>query len=310
MPRIRRLSLRPFGAHLAVTSDDERVIEACRPALARFPDDAGCTGSFHLDATTVPDGTADPAWPLTRLDAGADGLELWCGTGHLRVELSAGTARLALPPALLAEPDAVRMFVEGALSSLLIGGGQLHAVHSGLVARHGRSLLLRGPSGAGKSTLTYAALRAGFQVVSDDWVYGVAGRPPTWLWGYPWRVFLVADAAARFPELAGVEPVAHPGADRWKIPVEPPPARRRKGARVDAVVFLDPDGDLGLDPVELGEARRRFWDPALPTERRDLPASWIDELIDRPRYVLRRGIDPEAAVAALDRLTRTLPAAS
>ena len=191
------------------------------------------------------------------------------------------------------------MYVEAALWSPLIGGGRLHAVHSGLVGWRGAGLVLRGPSGAGKSTLTYACLRRGMEVVSDDWVYGVADRRPDRLWGYPWRMWMTTDASARFPELASIPSRPHPGADRIKVPVEPPPHRRRVAAHVAAVVLIDVDGELDLRPVDGHEALRRFSQSALDSERGSLPETWVDGLLDRPCYVLHRGSSPDEAAGLL-----------
>lgn len=324
-----RRRLQPFGIGFEVEADDERVVRATDAALARFPRQTGpdgperpvpggaggaagpggAGGPLRLRVRTGVDEAGDPAWPQTSTSLSADGarVSLRCGSARLEVDVRAGRAEAVLPPALLAVDDAVRMVVEGAFSALAINAGLLHAVHAGLVVGRGKGLLLRGPSGAGKSTLTYAALRAGFAVASDDWTYAVAGRRPDRLWGYPWRMFLVNEALPFFPELAGAPLVAHPGADRIKIAVEPPPARRRRAASLDAVVFLDPASPVALRPIEAAEAQRRFWDPALPTERSGLPPAWVAALLDRPTFVLQRGDDPHAAAAALQDLVRSLP---
>ena len=91
-------------------------------------------------------------------------------------------------------------------------------------------------------------------------------------------------------------------ADRLKIPVSPPVALRRRSAKVDAVVFLDPDPELSLNSIGPAEAQERFWAPALPTERTGLPPAWVQELLERPTYVLRRGRDPHAAARLLQAL--------
>ena len=304
---MHRRTVRPFGARVVIEADDRRVPAAADAALARHPVAAGAApgATFVLRATTVPDAATDPAWPTTSVQFADGRLRLRCGSGLLDADARTGRAALVLPPALLAVPDAVRMFVEGAVSTLLINAGHLHAVHAGLVSFGRRSLLLRGPSGAGKSTLTYACLRAGATVTSDDWTYAVPGAPPGQLWGYPWRMFLVAEALDHFPELAGRQAVLHPGADRLKVPIEPPVDRRRRGAHVDAVVLLDPSPHLDLRPVGPDEAAQRFWAPALPTERRDLPPAFVAELLDRPCFVLHRGTDPVAAAERLQWLARS-----
>lgn len=297
---------RPFGAHVELVADDHRVTDACCVAVCRYPVDAGAVGRYRITATTTADTGSDPDWPRTSIRQFEGGIELRCGSGCLQVDHRNRTASVTIPPALLAVPDAVRMLVEGAVSSLLIGAGELHAVHSGLVVASGHGLMLRGPSGAGKSTLTYACMQAGFAMASDDWIYGTAVHRPEIMYGYPWRMFLVPDALAHFPELAGQAPVAHPGADRLKLEIIPAVARRRVSARVDCIVFLDPATELELRPVRADEALERFWGPALPSERADLPSGWVDALLDRPCFVLQRGTLPAAAAGLLQRLASSL----
>lgn len=301
-----RGTFRPFGASVEIVTDDDRVLAGCSPAVAGFPADAGVEFRCRIEITTTHDGPDDPAWPVTSTAWDGTTMELRCGSGVMYADSSTATASGTMPRSLLAIPDAVRIWVEGAVSALLIGGGHLHAVHAALVEHAGRGLLLRGPSGAGKSTLTYACLRAGFRVASDDWVYGVAGRPADRLIGYPWRMFLVGETTRFFPELAAVAPVPHPGSDRIKLPIEPLGEARITDHRVDALVLLDPSPELSLTVASPGEAAERFWAPSLPTERTDLPAAFVDELLDRPCYVLRRGTDPVAAAAVLRDLAERL----
>ena len=290
---------------MAVYADDTRVFDACLAALDRMDRDVGVEGVFTLTCITGHDTAADPAWPRTSTSWDGTTLDVRCGSGRLLVP-GDGTARLSLPPSVLGVPDAIRMFVEGAAWSFLIGSGRVHAVHSGLVETMGRGLLLRGASGAGKSTLTYAAMRAGFRICSDDWVYGLAGQRPERLWGYPWRMFLVPNSVEHFPDVATITPGPHPGADLTKLPIEPPVEQRRKSCSVDAVVFLDPSREADLSRVGPQEARQLFWDPALPTERADVPDGWVDELLDRPCFVLQRGTSPSDAVRLLQSAARSL----
>ena len=294
----------PFGATVDVMADDDRVFDALRPALVGYPD-VGVRAQFTLAIRTGADRLDDPMWPITTTTVNRGSLTLRCGSAWLQTDGRSRVAEGELPPSMLAIPDAVRTWVEGAFWSLLIGGGHLNVVHAAFVAHAGKGLLLRGPSGAGKSTLTYACLQSGFQVISDDWVYGVASRPADRLVGYPWRMFLVQDSAAFFPELARATAVPHPGADRMKIPIEPPAGSQVIEHRVDAVVLLDPDPLFALSPAPDGASR--FWAVALPSERSDLPTAWIDGLLDRPCFVLRRGTDPMAAADQLRALAESLP---
>ncbi len=297
---------RPFGAELTVSAEPPCLLAAFEPAVARIPRDAGCEGRFHVSVTTIGDGDDDPAWPVTAVNDDARSLTLRCGTGELRVDHHTGRAAITLPESLAAIDDAVRCFAEGAVSSLLIGSGRLHAVHSALVVRRARGVLLRGVSGAGKSTLTYACMRRGWQITSDDWVYGVSGAPADTLHGYPWRMFLTTDTVRFFPELAAASSVPHPGSDRVKVPIEPPRHLRRRTSAVHAVVFVGPEPRAGWAPVPADQAVAMFWNSALPSERRDLPPSWVAGLLARPCFVLHRGVHPDAAADALQDLTLSL----
>jgi hypothetical protein len=306
--RRRQLTIHPFGATMHIVADDDRVLYAARAALARYPSDARvpARASIELDVTTNDASVADHdvPWPNVDVVEGPEGIVVRCGLTTLRTETASGQCSLVVDRALLAVDDALRMFVEAAFWSPMIAGRTLHAVHSALVVVGGAGLLLRGQSGAGKSTLTYACLRRGMGVCSDDWVYGVAGRRPDRMFGYPWRMWMTPDAAARFPELAEAAPVPHPSVDRWKIPIIPPSARRRAAAELSAVVMLETHGDLGIDPLDHAAALERFSRSALDSERDSLPADWVQELLDRPCYVLRRGSSPDAAAEVLHDLGR------
>lgn len=304
-----RRTVRLFGARVVLEADDARFLAAASPALARYAWTGDVTTELRVRASTLP-GSEPSAWPRTSTIRTSTGVRFNCGRSWFAADVAGGVAELRCGEEVLAEPDAVRLFVEGAAWSLLIGRRLAHPVHAGFVTGHGRGVLLRGASGAGKSTTSYACVRRGLGLVSDDFVYGAAHGPVDVLWGYPWRLFLVPDAAARFAELAAVTPVAHPGSDRWKIPVEPPPARRRRAHRVDAVVFLDPGAALALTPIDRDEAVARFWATALASEHDDIPASFADALLARPAFALSRGDDPDATAACLDQLLRDLPATS
>lgn len=301
--------MRPFGAEVHVTADRADLLAALDHAVARMPEVPGAGGGYELRIVTHPDSAGDPAWPVVTIHDAPERLEVRCGSGTLRVDHAAAVAVVDLPESMAAVDDAVRCLVEGAVSSFLIADRRLHAVHSGLViAPNGVGLALRGESGAGKSTLTYACLRTGFAVASDDWVYGVAGAAAARLHGYPWRLFLVPDTVRFFPELAGVVAVPHPSPDRRKLPIEPPIEQQRVSADVHAVVLVSHDAFTGVRPVAPTAAAERWWDAALPTERSHLPAAWVAELLDRPCFEIGRGQDPAGGAAELAELAERLTA--
>lgn len=294
------LTLRPFGATMEVAADRAELLRTIDAALAHMPADAGAGGALSVRIVTHADGPGDPAWPDVSLSDRPDGLVLRCGSGSLTVDHATASAVIDLPESLAAIDDVVRCMLEGALSSVLIRAGRLHAIHSGLVVTPGgRGLLLRGESGAGKSTLTYACLRAGFAVASDDWVYAVPDRPAGRLLGYPWRLFLMPDTVRFFPELDGVDAVAHPSVDRWKLPIEPPEHLQRASADVDTVVFVSPEPGVGVRRIDTDEAIERWWRSALPSERADVPEAWVAALLDRPCFAVGRGEHPSATADLL-----------
>jgi hypothetical protein len=302
----RTIELTPFGSTLVVDSDNTELPEQVLAGLGRYPSSPGIGGSLRVEAT-VDDTLEEPSgWPAMTAELDGDQLIVRCGQSTMVVDRRAGVATISLAPAMLDEPDALRLMVEGGFTSTHTYAGRLHAVHSALVVSGQRGLMLRGVSGAGKSTLTYCCMRAGMGVVSDDWLYGSAGHGPDVLTGYPWRMMMTTVAAERFPELQGAAVVAHPSEDRWKIPVVPPVEQQIVQHHVHAVVFIDADGDLAVEEIDRGEAEDRFWRSALPTEHETLTPRWVRALLARPRYVLRRGASPADAAAALQRLAITL----
>lgn len=78
-------------------------------------------------------------------------------------------------------------------------------LHAACVVRGDRALLLAGPNEVGKSTLTYAALRSGLKVMSEDMVF-LQLEPRLRVWGMPGYVHLLPDALENFPELKGCVP--------------------------------------------------------------------------------------------------------
>jgi len=296
----------PLGVALHLEQPPAELMDAVDAGLGRYPTDLGVRGSLKVRTEVHADQPGDPAWPRITAEDGPDQLVVRCGSATMTLRYSTGHVLLDLPSSLLAVPDALRIFVESAFTAAGVHAGELYAVHSALVAHRGVGLLLRGPSGAGKSTLTYSCLRQGLQVCSDDWVYAPATVAPSRFAGYPWRMMMTEDAAARFPELKGQATVPHPAAEGRKVPVVPPVELQLATATVHAVVLLDPDTELSLTPISVDEALERFWASALPTEREHLADDWVRALMSRPVHLLRRGTDPGAAVQALVRLADSL----
>jgi hypothetical protein len=115
----------------------------------------------------------------------------------------AGFAVACITPALLAQPEILRTcFVECLAMYLACGRGRAPLHAAGLMWAH-KGVLLTGQDGAGKSTLTYACLRAGFRLLSEDMAYApeLQADEPLTLWGDARLLHLLPDALRFFPEL-------------------------------------------------------------------------------------------------------------
>ena len=166
--------------------------------------------------------------------------------------------------------------------------------------------MLRGPSGAGKSTLTYACLRRGMSITSDDWSYAPSRLPAQTIAGYPWRMLMTEEAAARFDELGPNPRVPHPSAERIKV--ENPAARATAGCAAGRPRGRDARSERATVAAALtpDEAAAQFWANALPTEREHIGDDWVADLMTRPAYLLGRGPSPEDAARVLDDLAVSL----
>jgi len=304
MPAVETREYEPMGVRLTVRSESTELFSAVAAGLARYLS-LGVHGAMTIEATMYA-GTADSGWPRVQAADGPDELTVRIGDSVAVLQYATGAVRMKLSVALCAVPDALRLLAESVFTAYGVRAGRLHAVHSALVVHDGVGLVLRGASGAGKSTLTYSCLRAGMGVCSDDWIYANAQAPAGVFAGYPWRMLMTEDAAARFPELAGATTVPHPAAEGRKVPVFPPAGQQVVSAAADAVVMLDPSPQLAVRELSVTEAHDRFWAPALPTERDHLSDAWVAELLARPVFVLQRGTDPVAAVQRLAELATSL----
>lgn len=302
----RTLELSPFGSTLTVQSESAELIAEVEAGLGQYPATPAIGGALHVSAVIDASMTGPSGWPAMNAETDQGLLTVRCGETMMVVDKGIGQAALALAPAILGERDALRLMVEGAFTATHVHGRRLCAVHSALVTSHDRGMMLRGVSGAGKSTITYSCMTMGMGIVSDDWLYGSAAHGPAVLTGYPWRMMLTTTAAEGFPELRDAAVVAHPSEDRWKIPITPPVQQQVVQHAVDAVVFIEAHGDLAVDRISGVEAAERFWGSALPTERDSLTPGWVDQLLDRPCFVLRRGATPCGAAQAVQRLAQSL----
>ncbi|HEX9705972.1 MAG TPA: hypothetical protein VGA20_12055 [Gemmatimonadales bacterium] len=111
-----------------------------------------------------------------------------------------------ITPALLADRAHIHYSLLHMLAFPLAIQYDRYPVHAAVIARGPTALLLAGPAGTGKSTLALQAQRQGMDVLSDDVTY-IQLKPVYRVWGdVPGRVYLMSDAEAHFPDLAGHAP--------------------------------------------------------------------------------------------------------
>jgi hypothetical protein len=107
--------------------------------------------------------------------------------------------------AMIADRQHFRYGVLEALALAVLTRLDRVPLHAACITRGDTALLLAGPSGCGKSTLAYAAARAGYKVLSEDYV-NVQMEPRLRVWGMPGYLHLPPEAAEHFPELAEIRP--------------------------------------------------------------------------------------------------------
>jgi hypothetical protein len=174
--------------------------------------------------------------------------------------------------ALVADRARFRTEMLEAVVLALLSCYDRHPVHAAAVAHHGHALLLAAPSGTGKSTLAYLGHAAGLDLLGDDHVR-VQLTPSLRVWGWPGRVRLLAETAARMGVTDPAEELAN---GKRKAVID---ARRGVGAgrlvASDATVcVLSRDGGaVSLEPLA-PEAIARALESQLAPGFDRFPARW------------------------------------
>jgi hypothetical protein len=225
-------------------SDDLTVLAAVATAYAVWP--AGRAGDGPVIQLDLMLGGAASGEPTRieveggRLRSVGVGLQFWADaqtlTGFCRVP-----AELAADPGRLASEalDTLLLF-------LLTRSGRT-PVHAAGVMCGQTAVLLVGPSGSGKSTLSLSAMARGLQILSDDTVY-IQLQSCFRVWGFPRPLHVFPADAPGFISATRLR------AGKLKAVVPLTPGAAVSMANQAAVVLLQRDGHIHLDPIEAGVA--------------------------------------------------------
>lgn len=168
------------------------------------------------------------------------------------VDLGAGRAELALPPADAGQGAADLASGLTLATGLLLGRQARALAHSGaVVGPDGRAWLLVGDSHAGKSTTTANLLQAGWRYVSDDQVVLFRGTDGgVWVEGWPRPFHLDAgwQGGAPVHRRGSIDP-----RDRW-------PGRWLRTAPLAGVLFprVESDRPTARERVSAADALARL----------------------------------------------------
>jgi hypothetical protein len=172
-----------------------------------------------------------------------------------------------------------------------------HPVHAAAVALRGHAVLLAAPSGTGKSTLAYACHAAGLDLLGDDHVR-VQLEPTLRVWGWPTRVRLPAETAARMGASTAPMQLSN-GKQKAVIDARHGMSAGRLVASDATVCILTRDGGrLALEPLAPDAVARALEEQLAPGFDR-FPARWpavVGALTARGGWRLNLSPDPHDAV--------------
>lgn len=244
-----RRARRILGFPVGVRSDSRPLIDLFDDAFAAWPRTrATPIIRLRLDvrhARRAPGAPRTYDWTDARMVIAGDGV-------HVDARADRGRARGLIAEARLEDPDDLRYgVVEAATLFMLTARGRV-PFHAAALVRGGVAVLLTGPSGAGKSTSAYAAVRAGWALLSDDTVFLEAGARPR-VWGWPGFLHVGVNAAAFFPELRDREPRVQANG-KPKIAIAARRSRRPWTSSAVLCLLRRGSGDPAVQPVALDEA--------------------------------------------------------
>lgn len=122
-----------------------------------------------------------------------------------RLRPAGGSGRVALPPSVLDDPQALRGLLFGMLSIslfVLLRPRQFYPLHAAALVRDGAGMLLVANRDGGKSTLAYSLARQGWSFLSDDSVLLHPTGAVVEAVAFRQRFTMDAEARDAFPEIA------------------------------------------------------------------------------------------------------------
>lgn len=297
-----KILFRTNYAPLMATADD---------ALGRYPESRPGTEPPLILDLFVSDKAGKPA-PYPPLACHSHGHLLYLSVGQDNAfvsDLERGYTFGYLTQAMAADHAFVRYsFIEASVQCMLGLARHFVAIHAASVAKDGIALAITGPSGAGKSTLAYACLKQGYSLLAEDVIQAKIYPNGMTFWGMPWKLHLLPESLAFFPELDGLSTKRQVNGE-WKLEIdiqERFPGMAVPTAQQGPVIFLQsssPGICAGFKRLGLSEAQARFeviwsWDIGWQPHFDTILNGWLEQ----GAYELQAGAVPGETVAKLDEL--------
>ena len=233
-----------------------------------------------------------------------DHVDLWFDPDGLVVFERHGVGAVARGATVMAggvgDARSWRLVVQYALVDAMARLGR-HAVHGAALARNDQVVLALGAGGAGKSTLAFAALKRGWQVLTDDIVWLHRDDAAVMAAGFPKPLAVPDELMAVPPD--GAARIAGDARRRWILPYQAVTAGPAQPT-VGVVLVGHGTGDGALEPassgpellatlmrshplVPAGRVAKDFFPVAAAVSR--LPALWLRHHADVARRADRAG---------------------
>jgi hypothetical protein len=244
----------PLGFRLEIETNDQRVLDCAEAAYGLFSTGED-SAPLRLRAICAPGATPGPHTYRAHRDfftavAGPD--------NFLICDVERREATGFFTDALLDDRETFREAFLDAFTYMTLQRHWLTPFHAACIVFEGVGICLAGGSGSGKSTLSYAALKAGFGLLSDNSVSVLNSDVARGFRGNPARLRLRPSACELFPELRGM-PTGEQSSGKPFIAAparELFPSQMFTHAKAGPVVFLErgDDGRPALSDIPESEA--------------------------------------------------------